>query len=990
MSTGTATEIPTPDGGDRDEWEWSDEGLFVRDVDGRLIRYDKATREELSKKVTLKIDGEDVVIEKAVIATDEQGNIKRDEDGQVIPRPTTIYDAVTRRYQQKGGGDGSVSGNGQAAEGAIKRAVGQANNPIPILCHTLYMDPVAVCRVCVVQLARFRRSSGKIETDPKLLPACQHRVEDGMIVDTVASPDPAARVRIEGSVKTLLGLLMSDHPSPCVKEQQNRGDCELEALASRFGVTGGRFEKRPTELPRDDSSLVIAVDHNACILCDRCVRGCDVIKENNVIGRMGKGYKARIAFDIDTPMGKSSCVACGECMVSCPTGALTLKGAGTTAPGGGQAKADGPLAGRRSTGSFKLEGQRVTVDDLIDHPREEIRQAFQGVARPFLRWNLDAIVRRSFKPGEVICREGEFGRTAFMIENGSVEIFLKSKMGHVQNEAKRGILGGFGRFAVGMVSRSRDKSRESEDRRPFIPIDGPVALPYGKPVAPMGPGDIFGEMTCMSHYPRSATVVAVEECTVLEMLRNVLYIMQRNPNFRRELAEKYRNRAIDNLLRSAPLFAGMRPSEREFDEVIGRLRRRNSPRRCQPGEVIFREGAAADDGSYLVRSGFVKVSKSRPGGEDVLNYVGPGGSLGEVGALASLSDSPRAAAPAGVRTANCTALDQVDLIPIDTDEFRILAPVFARDRQFNDLVGRLRQRVSLVRFEPGEVIFRQGDRANDGVYLVRMGFVKVSESRPGGERVLNYVGPGGYVGEIGVLSEFPELQDVAPAGVRTATCAALDHVDLVRIEPEDFRNILEEFPAVRPVVVEEARRRLLSNSQTLRDLEERPLGDFLDQGLMNAEKLLVLDLEKCTRCDECTKACSDTHQGVTRLIREGLRFDKFLVASSCRSCLDPYCLVGCPVGSISRSPRGEILIADWCIGCTLCAENCPYGNINMVEEYDKEKKAEVRKATTCDLCSNLGPTAEPSCVYACPHDAAHRMKGTELLDLVRDREARGT
>ena len=69
---------------------------------------------------------------------------------------------------------------------------------------------------------------------------------------------------------------------------------------------------------------------------------------------------------------------------------------------------------------------------------------------------------------------------------------------------------------------------------------------------------------------------------------------------------------------------------------------------------------------------------------------------------------------------------------------------------------------------------------------------------------------------------------------------------------------------------------------------------------MNAQSLLVLDLEKCTRCDECTKACADAHDGVTRLIREGLRFDKFLVASSCRSCLDPYCMVGCPVGSIRR------------------------------------------------------------------------------------------
>jgi Fe-S-cluster-containing hydrogenase component 2 len=155
--------------------------------------------------------------------------------------------------------------------------------------------------------------------------------------------------------------------------------------------------------------------------------------------------------------------------------------------------------------------------------------------------------------------------------------------------------------------------------------------------------------------------------------------------------------------------------------------------------------------------------------------------------------------------------------------------------------------------------------------------------------------------------------------------------------------------------------------------------------------LLVLDLEKCTRCDECTKACADTHDGVTRLIREGLRFDKFLVASSCRSCLDPYCMVGCPVNAIRRLGTREMIIEDWCIGCGKCADSCPYGNINMHSEAEKKiddpahpgKKIAIvqQKATTCDLCKSVD--GQPSCVYACPHDAAHRMTGTELLEEIR-------
>src|SRR5262245_42676335 len=243
MSTEPMAGPLNPDPDDLNEWAWPDEGLFVRDVNGRLIRYDAATREELDKDVALEIDGQVVVVKKAVVATDEMGRPRYDADGEVIPRPTTIYDAVTRRYERDGAGIGPEA-NVAPADGPLKRMAGDSVNPIPILCHTKFMDPVAVCRVCVVQLARFRRRTGKTEVDDKLLPACQHRVEEGMIVKTIASPDHVARERIERSVKTLLDLLMSDHPSPCTKEKQHPGECELEALACRFGVTGGRFPGR--------------------------------------------------------------------------------------------------------------------------------------------------------------------------------------------------------------------------------------------------------------------------------------------------------------------------------------------------------------------------------------------------------------------------------------------------------------------------------------------------------------------------------------------------------------------------------------------------------------------------------------------------------------------------------------------------------------------------------------------------------------------------
>jgi formate dehydrogenase major subunit len=98
----------------------------------------------------------------------------------------------------------------------------------------------------------------------------------------------------------------------------------LLGLADRYGVTAGELSPGPGR-GTDASNPVIAVNHDACILCDRCVRACDDLQGNDVIGRSGKGYATRISFDLDDPMGSSSCVTCGECVAACPTGALTNK-----------------------------------------------------------------------------------------------------------------------------------------------------------------------------------------------------------------------------------------------------------------------------------------------------------------------------------------------------------------------------------------------------------------------------------------------------------------------------------------------------------------------------------------------------------------------------------------------------------------------------------------------------------------------------------------
>jgi Fe-S-cluster-containing dehydrogenase component/CRP-like cAMP-binding protein len=275
------------------------------------------------------------------------------------------------------------------------------------------------------------------------------------------------------------------------------------------------------------------------------------------------------------------------------------------------------------------------------------------------------------------------------------------------------------------------------------------------------------------------------------------------------------------------------------------------------------------------------------------------------------------------------------------------------------------------------VIAKQGDYP-DGLLLIRAGFARVSMKFGNGDRTLTYLGAGDDYGMYELWCAWKGEENVA----LETTMTALGYVDVLRVPS----HVLEEH--VFPKVSEPPRSRMA-------DIARRPIADdarmewAVQERLINGTQAMLIDLDRCVRCDDCVRACASTHNGNPRFIRHGRTFDHWMVTNACMHCADPVCMIGCPTGAISREiGTGAVTINDdTCIGCATCANSCPYDNIRMVEirdlrgapVVDTATHRPIVKATKCDLCStNPGG---PACVRACPHDALQRVDFRDLARL---------
>ncbi len=257
----------------------------------------------------------------------------------------------------------------EAAPGeTIWEVAKRAGTLIPHLCHK---DAPGYrsdgnCRACMVE----------IEGERTLAASCIREPAAGMVVNSQGERPAKAR-------KMVIEMLVADQPE---RTEAHDSSSHLWEMADLQGVAASRFPKiEPDRVPLlDDSHLAMTVNLDACIHCNLCVRACREVQVNDVIGMAGRGHDAQIVFDMKDPMGQSTCVACGECVQACPTGALMEASVLDEAGRGDRSDYDRavesvcPYCGVGCQISYKVKDDEIVRVDGIEGPANQNRLCVKG------------------------------------------------------------------------------------------------------------------------------------------------------------------------------------------------------------------------------------------------------------------------------------------------------------------------------------------------------------------------------------------------------------------------------------------------------------------------------------------------------------------------------------------------------------------------------------------------------------------------------------
>jgi CRP-like cAMP-binding protein/thioredoxin reductase/Fe-S-cluster-containing hydrogenase component 2 len=421
------------------------------------------------------------------------------------------------------------------------------------------------------------------------------------------------------------------------------------------------------------------------------------------------------------------------------------------------------------------------------------------------------------------------------------------------------------------------------------------------------------------------------------------------------------------------------------------------------GETVFERGEFANS-LYTILDGEVGIQVD-PGDSNEMVRLHRGEFFGE---MALISGRRRTSTVVATSEALLLEIDRNTMVRLVRSEPTIKAGIdnaavvreiktFLMPQVEDHVLADVVNSSQVVEFKPNEKLIEEG-ADDDAVYLIRKGSVTVSMRVGGKDVVLAYLPAGNYVGEMALVTHRN----------RAATVTAASATEAIRMDSAAFRALLDRDPELRRKVEDKLQHRMIERNQMYMNAETGDLITFLvRQGLGEATDVLLIDESLCVRCDNCEKACAETHNGVSRLNREaGPTFAMLHVPTSCRHCEDPHCMADCPPDAIHRAPNGEVFITDQCIGCGNCERNCPYGVIQMaaVPEQkpgllswlffgrgpgpgeDKSAEGIARRtggkhAVKCDMCKGID--GGPACVRACPTGAAIRVDPTGFIDVMR-------
>jgi NADPH-dependent 2,4-dienoyl-CoA reductase/sulfur reductase-like enzyme/pSer/pThr/pTyr-binding forkhead associated (FHA) protein/Fe-S-cluster-containing hydrogenase component 2/CRP-like cAMP-binding protein len=466
-------------------------------------------------------------------------------------------------------------------------------------------------------------------------------------------------------------------------------------------------------------------------------------------------------------------------------------------------------------------------------------------------------------------------------------------------------------------------------------------------------------------------------------------------------------------------------------------------RRLAPGEAVINEGEYGRD-LYLILEGRLALFTS----EFPIAILSRGEHAGEDGMLTG--QPYKATAQSQVSTLVLQVPEQVmqrlmELVPgvqlyFDQMNYaRSLKSILKRMALFQGVsdadIHALIQQTPVKQYERDERLFaedyRGGRPSRETLHILLEGFVKVVRHTTTGtgrqksnERIMAYRQSGDY---------FAGGLDLLGDG-RAVSVTAINRVRVAEVPRQVMLVLLQHYPEVNQRFTLRLREYLETSVSTqgyaltsgpLIDLSmvsvrldaavQAGLHSLVSDGVVEGTEVLVIDLDKCIHCSECEEACARRH-GHSRMNRKGIVVGNISIATACRQCQDPVCML-CSRAGIARHPNGEVYITESCIGCGICAERCPYGAISIINIDEDEPVSrfswerfskfftkgvhtgtesyyathgpldscqprnavdEMRKkiAIKCDLCAGY---KDQACVEACPTGAAVRIQPTKFF-----------